>query len=337
MCYGKKRDFIGAVGYWGWRPLVWAVCISVWVSGCRLTSEAALTASPTVTPPVTLTVRPRESATPTALPSVAALAAAPTQPPAAAPAALVYTVRPGDTLLGIALDFGLDVAALQAANPGVNPRGLQVGQQLIIPPPTPTPLPPTLPLPLEPPLCYDTPTGALLCLGRVTNAGAAPVEHVRVQVQLWQGDATPLAAAEADVEQALIAPGGFAPYGVLIADPGAAYDYVTAVLLAADSAPQADQRFVQLSIEDEQAARSAGRYVVSAVLHNPTPHAAGPARLVLTLLDANGRVTGYRVTVTAEGIAPGARLPVRIEAVPQEGGRTTASHVLHAEARRAGS
>lgn len=322
------------MGYWGWRPLVWAVCISVWVSGCRLTSEAPLTASPTATPPITLTVRPRASATPTLTPSAPAAAAVPTQPPAAAPAALVYTVRPGDTLLGIALDFGLDLAALQAANPGVNPRALQVGQQLIIPPPTSTPSPPTLPLPLEPPVCYDTPTGALLCLGRVTNAGPTPIEHVRVQVQLWRSDGAPLAAAETAAEQTLIPPGGFAPYGVVIAAPTAAYDHVTAVLLTADDAPQAERRFVLLRVEDERAERSAGRYAVSAVLHNPTPHAAGPARVVLTLLDADGRVTGYRVTVTPVGIEPGARLPVWIDAVPQEGGRTTTSHALYAEARR---
>lgn len=322
------------MGYWGWRPLLWAVCISVWVSGCSVASEAALTLPPTVTPPVTLTLRLRETATPP-LPPRPTPTATPTPPPAVAAAALVYTVRPGDTLLGIAFDFGLDVGALQAANAGVDARSLQVGQRLIIPPPTPAAAPLPLPLLLEPPTCYDTPSGALLCLGRVANHEAQPVEYVRVQVQFWHADGTPLAAAETGIEQALIPPGAAAPYSVLLPGMDGAYAYATAVLLAADPAPQTDQRFVALTIEDAQASLVDGRYVVTAALHNATDHAAGPARVVLTLLDADGRVTGYRTALTPAGIAPGARVSVRIEAAAQDAARV-GSHTLYAEARRAG-
>src|SRR5258708_2760584 len=44
-----------------------------------------------------------------------------------------YVVRLGDTLYDIALSFGITVDALQAANPGVNPSALTVGQPLTIP------------------------------------------------------------------------------------------------------------------------------------------------------------------------------------------------------------
>jgi murein DD-endopeptidase MepM/ murein hydrolase activator NlpD len=44
-----------------------------------------------------------------------------------------YVVQLGDTLYDIALSFGITVDALQAANPGVNPSALTVGQALIIP------------------------------------------------------------------------------------------------------------------------------------------------------------------------------------------------------------
>jgi murein DD-endopeptidase MepM/ murein hydrolase activator NlpD len=44
-----------------------------------------------------------------------------------------YTVQPGDTLYGIARQFGLTLDALQAANPDINPAALSVGQALIIP------------------------------------------------------------------------------------------------------------------------------------------------------------------------------------------------------------
>ncbi len=45
----------------------------------------------------------------------------------------IYVVQLGDTLYDIALRFGLTVEALQAANAGLQPDALGVGQQLVIP------------------------------------------------------------------------------------------------------------------------------------------------------------------------------------------------------------
>lgn len=44
-----------------------------------------------------------------------------------------YTVRPDDTLWDIAANYGIAVNDLLTANPGVDPRRLMVGQQLLIP------------------------------------------------------------------------------------------------------------------------------------------------------------------------------------------------------------
>jgi len=44
-----------------------------------------------------------------------------------------YIVQPGDTLWEIARTFGITVAALQQANPGVDPYRLRIGQRLVIP------------------------------------------------------------------------------------------------------------------------------------------------------------------------------------------------------------
>ncbi len=54
-----------------------------------------------------------------------------------------YTVRPDDTLWDIATNYGLTVDDLLAANPGVDPRRLMVGQELQVPgPPPPAPVAP---------------------------------------------------------------------------------------------------------------------------------------------------------------------------------------------------
>jgi LysM repeat protein len=48
-----------------------------------------------------------------------------------------YVVAKGDTLSTIATKFHVTVKAIEAANPGVEPTKLQIGQKLHIPPPAP--------------------------------------------------------------------------------------------------------------------------------------------------------------------------------------------------------
>jgi LysM repeat protein len=101
------------------------------------TSEASATpgeAAPQATgaPPIT--------ATPTRSPTGTVTQAAPT-PTVTAAASLLHIVRPGDTLLSIAKQYGVSIDALKAANPGIDPRALQVGQKIIIPAVGATPLP----------------------------------------------------------------------------------------------------------------------------------------------------------------------------------------------------
>jgi len=57
--------------------------------------------------------------------------------PTNTPASLgqTYVVEEGDIPETIAAKFGITTEALLAANPGIDPRGLQIGQVLIIPPP----------------------------------------------------------------------------------------------------------------------------------------------------------------------------------------------------------
>lgn len=49
------------------------------------------------------------------------------------PGGTLYTIRPGDTFFALAARFGTNVEALAAANPGIDPRNLQIGQVICIP------------------------------------------------------------------------------------------------------------------------------------------------------------------------------------------------------------
>lgn len=88
----------------------------------------ALTPSPTPTPTFTPTPAPTATPIPTATPT-------PTHTPTPAP--IAYTVLAGDTLLGIAGNFGITLDQLLAANNWTTPPPLRPQMVLVIPPPAP--------------------------------------------------------------------------------------------------------------------------------------------------------------------------------------------------------
>jgi LysM repeat protein len=53
----------------------------------------------------------------------------------------LYTIIPGDWLFGLAQRFNITIEAIIAANPGIDPRNLQIGQQICIPVPPAGPCP----------------------------------------------------------------------------------------------------------------------------------------------------------------------------------------------------
>ncbi|MBI3959128.1 MAG: LysM peptidoglycan-binding domain-containing protein [Chloroflexi bacterium] len=107
----------------------------VWVAEQRRPDAEELAALYTPEPPVVLIVTP----TPAAQSAQPAATAIPEQPVATATSPTqsgtpeVYVVQAGDSLLGIALKFGLTIDALMQANNLTNPDFVFVGQRLAIP------------------------------------------------------------------------------------------------------------------------------------------------------------------------------------------------------------
>ncbi len=63
------------------------------------------------------------------------------------PGGFLYAIRSGDTYYAIAQRYGIVVDALIAANPGVDPNRLAIGQVICVPAPRPTPTPTPTPIP----------------------------------------------------------------------------------------------------------------------------------------------------------------------------------------------
>lgn len=107
----------------------------VWIAEQRRPDAEELAALYTPEPPVVLIVTPTPglaAAQPTATPAANQPAAAPTSPPQNSTPE-IYVVEAGDSLLGIALKFGLTMDVLMEANNLTNPDFVFVGQRLTIP------------------------------------------------------------------------------------------------------------------------------------------------------------------------------------------------------------
>jgi len=131
--------------------------------------------------PLTQTVQPEEALlTPwhTATANAPAPSAAPEQPaatplPAPTPTPTIHIVALGETISSIALRYGLDMNAVLAANPDIDPYTLMVGTLVKIPlGNTQTQIGVTvepLALDLGEPECSRTPEGGLLCFSILSN------------------------------------------------------------------------------------------------------------------------------------------------------------------------
>jgi LysM repeat protein len=126
----------------------------VYIALRQVPTQAA--AEPTTTPTETLTVTPTLSPTPPP-PTI-------TNTPEPSPTPMEYTVKLGDSCLGIALSFHVSVNSIVLENPDLaaDCSNIFEGQKLLIPQPTPTPT--------------ELPT-ATLSAAESTEAACSKVEH----------------------------------------------------------------------------------------------------------------------------------------------------------------
>ena len=114
-------------------------------------------------------------------------------------------------MLGIALRYGVTLEELQAANPGVDPGFLVIGNALVIPIEGQLsgeiPLPTPLPVPWSAPRCYPSADGGLWCLILVTNDQSTALENLSAWISLYDAQGNPVGG------QAAVAPLNLLPTG----------------------------------------------------------------------------------------------------------------------------
>lgn len=288
-------------------------------------------------------------ATPTVLPTLAPqiLTPAPTNTPAPTPTPAVHIVQPGDTLLGIALQYDVTLEELYQVNGVLKPELLQIGQSIVIPVPGSVgkpasdnsgaviaPTQPPLPVQVEHAARYQTPVGSSWVLGEVFNSTDQPIENVQVRVALLDAagqevdSATPFLALDA------VPAGSRAPFSVLFsAPPNDVIDF-TAYVVRADQAYNYESRYTPLQVTEVQT-RSAGSQVgVSGKVSNIGGNNAVGAHVVITLYDAQGRVTGFRLfTLPDDQLAAGGSTTFDVLVSPDPSAPQVANSSVSAQAR----
>jgi LysM repeat protein len=284
-----------------WRRWL-TVCVLI---GGAIGCSGRVITGPTPTP-VSLAI---SLATPTVLPTLVpqVLTPAPTNTPEPIGTPAVHIVQPGDTLLGIALQYNVTLEELYQVNGVLKPELLQIGQSIAIPVPGSVgkpagdnsgaviaPTQPPLPVKVEHAARFQTPVGGVWVLGEVFNSTDQPIENVQVRVALLDAAGQEIASDAPFVALDAVPPGGRAPFSVLFGSPpNGVFDF-QAYVVRADQAYNFGSRYAQLQVTDVQTRLVGTQYGVSGKVSNSGASHVAEAYVVITLYDDQGRVTGFR-------------------------------------------
>jgi LysM repeat protein len=173
------------------KKRILAILFVVWVSILAACVSSNSSENPTSTVAYSLilykTISPTNIVTPETENDVTRI---PSPSPTLTP--ITYTVVEGDTMLEIALHYGIKLEDLLASNPNVDPQFLSVGTALVIPAgedhsavfATATPLP----IDFGNPVCYRVINDGVWCFSLVRNDFQQPLEGISGKIELVTSD-----------------------------------------------------------------------------------------------------------------------------------------------------
>jgi len=299
------------------RPLI-VPCVVIIV----LYMGACMRANPTHTPTTTsrslltsyLTITP--SRTPL-IPTL--VLKTPTLKATITPTPITYTVVKGDTMLGIAMRFGVTLEELMAANPQVNPRIISIDTILVIPlgesspafPATPTPLPITI----DEPDCFSTASGGAWCFLLVKNTQNEPVENVAARILLISSQSEVLVEGVAIPPLNLVPPEKAIPLIYYFAPPLPETYTPIAELLSALPVTGGEERYLSARLKIESEAIEPNGFQATVKGEVSLPKKSQPANqtwIAVVAYGTNGKVVGVRKWEANSALEAGEDLPFEI-------------------------
>jgi len=204
-------------------------------------------------------------------------------------------------MLGIAFQYGLSLEDLKAANPGVDPRIMSVGLQLVIPigGEIPETMPTATPVPVDwqQPECYRTGNGGAWCILAVKNQLESSVENLSGWIGLYTPQGTIISSQVAYSPLNMLRPGDTIPLMSYFAPPLTENFEAFGELLSGIGVAADDTRYLSLDVKVDQVEISAdGRQAMvrgEVLLPDGAPV---PAQLwtMIIAYDVNGNIIGGR-------------------------------------------
>ncbi|MFN8529229.1 MAG: hypothetical protein U0670_11490 [Anaerolineae bacterium] len=286
-----------------WRPVIYLLTIAVftllWLVGCTILTGSGTRSAPTASPEVTLTVgRIVESALPTNAPT----------PSDVPPTRSSGTNSHPNGSPSLSPTLSDDAASVSSSNLSSEIDHLH----------------------LTPPVCYETLTRTIHCLGRVDNTLNRSIGGISLNVRLYQrgGESAEMTSV---IEQAVIPPNAFAPYRVDFNESWSSYAGI-AVEFASGSVVTGNT-YTTPPIRSTQIDTGIGIRTVSALVD--VPEGVRLSRVIVSLIDSYGRIMGYQVLRYEETQrdTDDSLVPVQAIIIPQID-LPDLRPVIYAEARR---
>ena len=284
------------------KKLVLIVAILLVACSSRTTTTpiaptATLRGLPTATAsPVFPTALPTDTPAPTS-----------TLMPTAAP--IAYVIQKGDTLIGIAVEYNVSLEAIEAANPGIDPGNLQLGQTVFVPAPeggAPSAAVASTPLPVNVGVftCAPTPVASLICYGEFVNTTSEPITNLSARVTLLNPDNTTGDSVVVYAPLDLIPPGSAVPLAAVFANGN--QRAAAGTVLTADSGAALADRYAVLVVSDVAGGESSGGFTLGGTVTNVAAVTVKDIVVVGTVYNSAGAVIGYRKIALIEPLAASA-------------------------------
>lgn len=221
-------------------PKALVICVIFLLASCA--PQAGGDASPTTT----LALIPFQTATP--FPAVGTDG----DLPLPTPTPFMYVVVPNDTFFSIAVNLNIDLNALLAANPGVNPGALLPGMELVIPAEgqvslgTAVPTIAPVPVELRDPVCYSSAAKELWCFVLAINSSDRTIENLTGVVQLTSANGAVLASIEAVAPLDILAASAQMPLVAYLKEMPDDWVSASAQLFTAYWLPENDAHYIEV-------------------------------------------------------------------------------------------
>lgn len=292
--------FVSKVYFWQ----VGRIFLALVIFGLSACAPVSLVENPT--PTMVGTLIPYRTVTPSPIvitPTKVLLQPTFPQLPTSTP--FTYQVVKGDTMLAIALRYGITLEALLAANPKVDPRFLSVDTLLIIPKAETSPDLPTNPTPkpltLDSPYCYRVASenvndGGEWCFVLVGNNQTQAVDNISLWIGLYT-DQGEVDGGVATTPLNLLLPGKRIPAMLYFPPPLPQESSPMVELLTAAPVPTGDERYLLTTLEvvDEAIKDDGLQADVQGLVSLPGDSLpASQIWLVLVAYGSDGEVVGVR-------------------------------------------